>query len=396
MIPISLIDADLSQVPQSKVDEIKESLSSIGLLHPITVRANGERYELVAGKKRLKAFIDLKETEIPAQIDNSKVTSLEVSIEENLKRTNLEWYLQVELELQLHELRIDQHGLRRTGRNASKEAGWSQMDTARELGVALGSMSQDLMLANAVRRNPHLAKIQDKQTALRLVREAAKREHIEEATLAPDIFEMNQVFCGNSAEVLKEIPDYTFNVCITDPPWIDYKDPSLTRDEQTLPVFKEIYRTLQRDSLLYAVVSTPDFYFYLKELPKFGFQVQEYPLIWDKSGVMTHGKKAWEYSRAYEPIILAAKGSPVLNVGTQVHPIFKFTPVHSTKLVHPHEKPTELIKELLKHSTFDGARVLDPFSGSGATLVAAKEMKRKYIGIERNHSFYEKIVKRLG
>lgn len=397
LLQIELIDADLSNVRQERVDSIKDSIDDIGLLHPITVTENGGVYKLVAGKVRLKACIELGVKQVPVELvtadDAERIT--EISLQENLRRSNLEWFEIVELEEQLHNLRIEQHGKRRTGRNASKETGWSQQDTAAELKIALGAMSQDLFLANAMRRNPHLKKIKDKQTALKMAKEATRREFQETSSLMPASFSMNQVFCGDSSELLKEIPSETFNLCLTDPPWLEFKDDSLTRDEFTLPVFKEIFRTLQRDSLLYAFVSTPDFYFYQSELPKFGFSVQDYPMIWQKPGILTYGRKSWETGRDYEPILVAAKGNPVLVHNVEMSSILKYNAVPSMKLIHPNEKPLDLMIELIRRATFDEGKVLDPFAGSGATLLAAASLRRPYIGIERNHKFFEKIQERM-
>lgn len=400
-IPINLITADLSGVRPEKVEEIKSSIQAIGiLLHPITLRRGSVEghFELVTGRCRLKAIMDLNWPEIPAVIesnDHEMVTPLEVAIHENLMRFNLPWHEQVDLELQLHELRQSQHGKRKIGRSAAKHGGWSQEDTAKELGIALGAMSQDIFLANAIKRNPNLMKVQDKMTALKLAKVAAKRESLEMESLIPVSFDMNQVFCGNSLDILKEIPDDTFSLCLTDPPWSQYSDEKFVADASTLPVFREVYRVLRRDTMLYAILGTPDFYMYQRELKKMGFSVQEYPLIWVKNGTISQGTRPWEYWRDYELILVAAKGAPVLSTNTSRSSIFNVNPIRGRALVHPNEKPVALLKELIHLSTFDGASVLDPFAGSGSTLVAAKMLHRNYIGIERDFHFYEKIQRRL-
>jgi len=60
---------------------------------------------------------------------------------------------------------------------------------------------------------------------------------------------------------------------------------------------------------------------------------------------------------------------------------------------HPAPKPEELILHLL--DVFHGETVLDPFMGSGTTLVAAKQLGRQAIGIEIEERYCEIAVKRL-
>ena len=62
---------------------------------------------------------------------------------------------------------------------------------------------------------------------------------------------------------------------------------------------------------------------------------------------------------------------------------------------HPTVKPTELMKWLVKLVTPEGGVVLDPFAGSGTTLVACKMLGRDCIGIEREPEYVEIIKRRL-
>lgn len=62
---------------------------------------------------------------------------------------------------------------------------------------------------------------------------------------------------------------------------------------------------------------------------------------------------------------------------------------------HPNEKPVDLLKYLIKTYTKEGDLVLDNCAGSGSTLVAAKELNRRYIGIEKEKKYYDIAMARL-
>lgn len=62
---------------------------------------------------------------------------------------------------------------------------------------------------------------------------------------------------------------------------------------------------------------------------------------------------------------------------------------------HPCPKPLPLMEELILDFTDDGETILDPFAGSGTTLVAAKRLGRKSVGIEREERFCEVTARRL-
>jgi site-specific DNA-methyltransferase (adenine-specific) len=63
--------------------------------------------------------------------------------------------------------------------------------------------------------------------------------------------------------------------------------------------------------------------------------------------------------------------------------------------LHPNQKPLRLMKALIELTTRPGQLVLDPFAGSGTTLVAAKELGRRYLGVEREPRYAEAAAQRL-
>jgi site-specific DNA-methyltransferase (adenine-specific) len=65
------------------------------------------------------------------------------------------------------------------------------------------------------------------------------------------------------------------------------------------------------------------------------------------------------------------------------------------KVEHPTQKPLAVIEPLIRASSRVGDVVLDPFAGSGTTLVAAKRLGRRAIGWERNPKYHAIAVKRI-
>lgn len=383
------------------VERIVGSLNEIGfLLHPITVlelsktESGVQRYRIHAGDKRYYAHKRLARRTILSFIvppDTPPERIEEIALHENLKRANLPWYDIVEMERQLHEMRQKSKG---KGRQGAK-VGWSLRDTAEELVIGLGTLSEDLRMAEAVLQNPNLKKIQDKTTARRIIMNSIRREVAETEASQPVKFETNTVYLGDSATILAEFPSGSFDCCFTDPPWLKYKDEKLVKDESTLPVFKEVFRVLKMGSIMYVICSTPDFYIYQIELAKIGFTVSQMPLIWHKQNTVSHGNRPWEYNRDYEPILLAAKGAAVLAINASPSSVYSSPAVHPTKLIHPNEKPVDVPEHFLAQSTFEGSIILDPFGGSGVTAEACKKLGRRYVIVERDRTFYKRINDRL-
>ena len=69
--------------------------------------------------------------------------------------------------------------------------------------------------------------------------------------------------------------------------------------------------------------------------------------------------------------------------------------IKSTRGKHSTEKPVALMEWLLKYYSKEGDTVLDPTMGSGSTGVACKNMKRNFIGIEKDPDIYKVAVNRI-
>ena len=110
---------------------------------------------------------------------------------------------------------------------------------------------------------------------------------------------MNQIFRADSTVALKQFPDETFHVCITDPPWLRFFNSALRFDERTLPVFRELYRVMRYDSFTLIFAGMDDYHYYAGrtepdstsedgfthiegELEKIGFHVAKTPMFWRK------------------------------------------------------------------------------------------------------------------
>jgi len=398
-------------------DEFLESLREQGQLHAIIVRPLNnilDGYEVVTGAKRFEAAKLLGWTELDAEVkEPNDVDAKIMRVHENLHRHNLPWYEAVILVQQLHELRQQQHGKKEgVGRPKKDEKVWGVRETASELSLSIGGVSEDLSLARAVQYDPSLKNIKDRKTAIKLVRSAARRMQNETMAAMTDMeVGFNEAYLGDSAEVLSHFPDETFDVCITDPPWLNFFDPSLTVDKRTLPVFEQLWRVLKSDAFLFVIVSVDDFVYYggydylndagqkvhrLGALEKLGFKIAKTPVFWQKQNSLSRrGVKSWEYDRDFEFVLVAAKGSPVLARTGNISAFKPFPQVPPAHLIHPNEKPLGLIQDLLEDCCFKGSIVVDPFGGSGVVAAACATSERRYVVIERDKQFYDGIVGRL-
>ncbi len=92
----------------------------------------------------------------------------------------------------------------------------------------------------------------------------------------------------------------------------------------------------------------------------------------------------------------AIKSNSLSNEGLEIcSNLIKCKTKKDDRGLHPAQKPIALMKYLIELTTLEGHIVFDPFCGCGSTLLAAKELHRNYIGIEKNEHYYNIVVNRL-
>ena len=94
----------------------------------------------------------------------------------------------------------------------------------------------------------------------------------------------------------------------------------------------------------------------------------------------------------HEAAFLLAKGNPVFPA-TPIPDVIDWQ--YTGNNLHPTQKPVQSLKPLIAAFTKPGDIVLDPFSGSGSTLVAARELGRQFIGIDLDPDHHRTATKRL-
>ena len=212
---------------------------------------------------------------------------------------------------------------------------------------------------------------------------------------------VNTVICGDCLDVMKDIPDNSIDMILTDPPYFLPAKHYATRkrfkrnfsDLGILEgffkqIFLELERILKQCAVFYIFCdgqSYPLFYWY-----SYFFTKSVRPLIWDKKTSIN----GYSWRHQHE-IIIFAEMPESKPIPTGDGDIVRFSAVKVDKRKHPAEKPIDLIKILIEKSTKEGNIILDPFIGSGTTAVACKILKRNYIGIEINPEYVKMAEDRL-
>lgn len=216
--------------------------------------------------------------------------------------------------------------------------------------------------------------------------------------------ELNRIINDDCLKVMKEIPDKYFDLCITDPPYgIDFQSawrtdkskwkPKIANDDKPFTDFlPELFRIMKDDSAILVFTRYDVEEEFRIAMRKAGF-IDKQQIIWDK---VVHGMGDLEgdFASQHENIIFATKGNYKFP-GERPKSVLRQIRVLPEELKHPNEKPVALMSALIRYTSKDGDKIIEPFVGSGATLVSAKELKRDFLGIEIDPTYCAVAEERL-
>ena len=206
---------------------------------------------------------------------------------------------------------------------------------------------------------------------------------------------LNSIANGDCIEVMRSLPWASVDFILTDPPYlVNYRDRSgrsVANDGNDgawlKPAFRQMHRVLRPDSLCVSFYGWNKVDLFMDAWKSAGFSVVGH-IVFRKR----YGSNARFLSYRHESAYLLAKGRPPLPA-SPVPDVLDWE--YSGNQLHPTQKPVQPLKTLIEAFTKPGAVVLDPFCGSGSTLVAAQELGRRFIGIELDAAHHSTAINRL-
>lgn len=193
-----------------------------------------------------------------------------------------------------------------------------------------------------------------------------------------------KIIQGDCMEIMRGFPDKSFDLVLTDPPF------GLPNED--FPLVREALKEAKRISRMQIVI--------LDWRNPLGLEDGKFAeLVWEYGWVSGGRTKSKHFYPTHNTIHFL--GENLFSFDTKDGSIIKRRPGFSSprqcsyakKSGHPYEKPIALMKYLLERS---GAKtILDPFAGSGSTIVAAKELNLEATGIEISEEYCEIARNRL-
>ena len=222
-----------------------------------------------------------------------------------------------------------------------------------------------------------------------------------------DIWQLgkHRVICGDStkAETYKQLlNDRKANLVVTDPPYnVDVEETAgkILNDNMSdgdfyqflLSMFTQVENHMEDNASIYVFHADTEGLNFRKAFKDAGFYLSGC-CIWKKNSLVL-GRSPYQWQ--HEPCLYGwkKKGKHQWFSDRKQTTIWEYDRPKSSK-DHPTMKPIQLMAYPIQNSSMRGTIVLDPFLGSGSTLIAADQTGRICYGIELDEKFVDVIVKR--
>lgn len=392
-------DGDVRRtVKDDDITELMESIAARGLMHPIVITREDV---LVAGKTRLTACTRLGWTHIPYQYEDDldPRQHLALELEENIKRKGLDWKDECDGLLRLHKLYAEQN------------EGWTQGDTAKEIGWSQNSVSERLAVAEKLiagdARVSNAKQFSVARGITRRVNERAAADELSNITVDMDEPAGPEAPIVN-ANFLEWVETYTgppFNFLHCDFPYGVNADKFQQGAADAFGGYEDKPETYW--ALVKALVNNKErllgssghilFWFSMRyytetlAVLKEHFWVDNYPLIWHKSdnkGTLPDPERGPR--RVYEVAFLCSHGDR--KILSAVSNTFSGPTIRDGE--HMSEKSQDMLQHFFRMCVDGGTRMLDPTCGSGSALRAADALGASSIlGLELNPEFADNAVR---
>jgi site-specific DNA-methyltransferase (adenine-specific) len=205
----------------------------------------------------------------------------------------------------------------------------------------------------------------------------------------------NRIINGDCLAVLPQLPGGSVDFVLTDPPYlVSYRDRSgrsLAGDSDgkwLRPAFVQIFRVLKPGRFCVSFYGWNKVDQFFAAWRAAGFTPVGH-LVWVKDYTSSKGLLAYQHESAY----LLAKGNSGARPDSPLPDVLDWQ--YTGNRFHPTQKPVRSLKPVIEAFSKPGDVVLDPFCGSGSTLLAAKILGRRYIGIELDAEYAKTAQERL-
>ena len=205
---------------------------------------------------------------------------------------------------------------------------------------------------------------------------------------------LDKVILGDCQKVLRQLPDASVDMVLTDPPYLvrytDRGGRSIVNDDNSrwiFPAFAEIFRVMKPDSYCVSFYGWSKLSRFLTAWQEIGFRPFGH-FVWVKHYASCTRHTKMKHEQAY----LLAKGNPPL---PKEPPADVLEWVYTGNRLHPTQKPVAGLLPLIRAFTKPNQVICDPFAGSGTTGVAARQCHRHFVLIEQDAAYHHTAEERL-